>query len=70
MPLNPNVILLKSFSPTTNEDKAEMVQIPYLTTVGLIMYATSGTCLNVAFAMQHLSQFSSNPGHAHWTAAQ
>jgi len=25
---------------------------------------------DVAFAMQHLSQFNSNPGPAHWTAAQ
>ena len=70
MPLDPNVILSKSLSPTTDDDKAEMAQIPYLTTVGSIMYAASGTRIDVAFAVQHLSQFSSNPGHAHWTAAQ
>ena len=70
MPLNPNVILSKSFSPTTNDNKVEMAQIQYLTAVGSIMYAMSGTCINIAFAVQHLSQFLSNTGHAHWTATQ
>ena len=70
MPLDPNVRLLKSFSPTTDDDKVEIAQIPYLTTVGSIMYAASGMHIDVAFAVQHLSQFLSNPGHAHWTAAQ
>ena len=69
-PLNPNAILSKSFSLTTNDDKAEMVQIPYLTTVGSIMYAACGMHIDIAFAVQHLSQFLSNPGHAHWTATQ
>ena len=70
MPLDPNIMLSKSLSPTTDNDKAEMAQIPYLTAVGSIIYAASGTRINVAFAVQHLSQFSSNPGCAHWTATQ
>ena len=34
------------------------------------MYAATATCPDVAFAVQHLSQFNNNPGNAHWTAAQ
>ena len=47
-----------------------MKKIPYLTTVGSIMYAATATHPDVAFAIQHLSQFNTNPGNAHWTAAQ
>jgi len=34
------------------------------------MYVAMGMHIDVAFAVQHLSQFSSNPGQAHWTTAQ
>jgi len=34
------------------------------------MYAATAMQPNIAFAVQHLSQFNSNPGNAHWTAAQ
>ena len=47
-----------------------MKKILYLTTVGSIMYATTATRPDVAFAVQHLSQFNNNPGNAHWTAVQ
>ena len=47
-----------------------MKKIPYLTAVGSIMYAATATHPDVAFAVQHLSQFNNNPGNAHWTAAQ
>ena len=41
-----------------------------ITVVGSIMYAAMATCPDVAFAVQHLSQFNSNPGYAHWMAVQ
>ena len=72
MPLDPHVILLKDLGPTSNEEKLRMKKIPYLTgtAIGSIMYAATATHPDVAFAVQHLSQFNSNPGYAHWTAAQ
>ena len=69
-PLDPNIILSKSLCPYTDEAKALMSHTPYLTAVGSIMYAAMGTRPNVAFAIQHLSQYASNPGQAHWTAAK
>ena len=69
-PLNPNVILSKSLSPDTDHEKSWMRSIPYLTAIGSIMYMAMGMCSDVAFMVQHLSQFSSNPGQAHCTAAQ
>ena len=32
------------------------------------MYAALGTRIDIAFAVQHLSQFTQNPGPDHWTA--
>ena len=69
-PLYPHVILLKDLGPTSDEEKLWMKKILYLTAIGSIMYAATTTCPDVAFAVQHLSQFNSNPGYAHWTAVQ
>jgi hypothetical protein len=35
-----------------------------------MMYAAMGTRPDISFAVSHLSQFSANPGPAHWTQAQ
>ena len=70
MPLDPHVMLSKDLGPTNEEEKLRMKKIPYLTAIGSIMYATTATHPDVAFAVQHLSQFNNNPGNAHWTAVQ
>ena len=41
---------------------------PYVQAIGLLMYATLGTHPNIAFATQHLSQFTNSYGLEHWTA--
>ena len=41
-----------------------------LTVVGSIMYAATATCPDVAYAIQHLSQFNCDLGNTHWTIAQ
>ena len=69
-PLDPHVILSKDLGPTSDEEKLRMKKIPYLTTMGSIMYAAMATRPNIAFTVQHLSQFNSNPGNAHWMAVQ
>ena len=69
-PLDPHVILLKDLGPTSDEEKLSMKKIPYLTAIGSIMYAATATRPDVTFAVQHLSQFNSNPGYAHWMAVQ
>ena len=69
-PLDPYALLSKAMCPTSDEEIMRMKKIPYLTAIGSIMYAAIATRPDVAFAVQHLSQFNSNPGLAHWTAAQ
>src|SRR5882724_2311928 len=69
-PLDPHIVLSKDLGPTSEEEKIWMKKIPYLTAVGSIIYAATATCPDVAYAIQHLSQFNCNPGNAHWTTAQ
>jgi hypothetical protein len=45
-----------------------MSKVPYQSAVGALMYAMLGTRPDIAFAVTKLSQFSQNPGPAHWKA--
>src|SRR5882724_10156012 len=69
-PLDPNVLLSKEQCPKTEDEKHHMKTIPYLHAIRSLMYAAIGTHIDIVYAAQCLSQFSSNPGQAHWTAVQ
>jgi len=69
-PLACDTKLCKEMCPSNETGKSKMKGIPYLAAIGSLMYASMGTRPDVTFAVQHLSRFSSNPGMAHWTAAQ
>jgi len=69
-PLSTGIILMKELCPKTEQEKRQMVSIPYLSTVGFCMYTAMCTQPNIVYAIQHLSQYMSNPGQAHWMAAQ
>ena len=62
MPMDLNSILTKAMSPSTDSEKQQMKNIPYLVAVGSIMYMVIGTRPNIAYTVQHISRFSSNPG--------
>jgi Reverse transcriptase (RNA-dependent DNA polymerase) len=68
--LDHSVALSKDLSPSTEDEKRRMKNIPYLTAIGSMMYAAMGTWPDISFAVTHLSQFNANPGLAHWTQAQ
>ena len=57
-------------APPAKRKKYGQKKIPYLTAIGSIMYPATTTCPDVSYAVQHLSQFNSNPGNSHWNAAQ
>ena len=69
-PMDTNSTLTKAMCPSTDSKKNRMKDIPYLAAIGSIMYAAIGTRPDIAYAVQHLSCFSTNMGQAHWTAAQ
>jgi hypothetical protein len=53
---------------TSKEAMHTRHDIPYATTIGSIMYAALGTRPDLAFSVQHLSQFTTSYGQEHWTA--
>ena len=69
-PMDTNSTLTKTMSPSTDAEKHRMKDIPYLAAVRSTMYMVIGTRPNIAYTVQHLSCFSTNPGQAHWTATQ
>jgi len=66
-PLDPNVKLIPR---SGSEQDPKMKGVPYQEAIGSLMYAALGTRPDISFAVQHLSQFSSNPSPAHWTAVK
>lgn len=69
-PLDGKVRLTKKMAPTTNEEVEEMSEIPYQSLVGALMYLTVATRPDLAYTVNLLSQFNTNPGKEHWQAAK
>ena len=42
-PLDPNIVLSTTMSPTSDEEKVKMRNVPYLAGVGSLMYASMAT---------------------------
>jgi transposase InsO family protein len=64
-PMEANKALVKRDGPP-DTDLASI----YATAIGSLMYAAIGTRPDIAFAVQNLSQFTSNPGPEHWQAVK
>jgi len=62
--------LSASQSPTNEEDKAKMSNVPYSSALGSLMYNMDCTRPDLAHAMSVVSQFMANPGKAHWSAVR
>lgn len=69
-PSDANQKLTKEMSPTTEEEKQQMSNIPYQEAVGSILYLTQCTRPDISFAISNVSKYSQNPGMAHWTAVK
>ena len=54
--------------PIPNAEIKLTISEPYVKVVGSLMYAALGMRPNIAFAIQHLSQFTKFFSHKHWTA--
>ena len=69
-PLDPSEKLSKEMCPKTQEEKLEMERIPYQNLIGSLMYLAVSTRPDIAHAVSMLSQFNTNFGQQHWTAAK
>ena len=62
--------LSKSQCPQDEKERAEMEKVPYAFTVGSLMYAQVCTHPDIAFAVNALGRYLSNPGLNHWKAVK
>jgi hypothetical protein len=67
-PIETSVKLSKIMSPSTEEEKYEMENVPYHQAVGSLMYLMVGTRPDIAMAVGAVSQYAANPGREHWQA--
>jgi hypothetical protein len=63
VPMEPDTRLVRS-----PDDSALSPNVPYWEAVGSLIYAAYGTCPDIVYAMQTLSQFNENPQTSHWAA--
>ena len=69
-PMIPSQKLTLDQCPKTEEDKAQMENIPYIKAVGSLMYLATMTRPDIVFTVGVLARFNSNPGPAHWKAVK
>lgn len=70
IPLEPGNPLSWADSPTTEDERQEMKNIPYRELIGSLSYISQCTRPDVALTVSKLAQFSSNPGKRHWAEAK
>ena len=69
-PMDLNVRLMSTQSPTATDDITKMRDVPYHEAISSLMYALLGTQPDILFAVQTLSRFVINLGSAHWKAVK
>ncbi|CAJ2662215.1 unnamed protein product [Trifolium pratense] len=62
--------LSNSNCPQNDKETVEMEKVPYSSAVGSLMYAQVCTCPDIAFAVNYLGRYLSNPGLGHWKAVK
>jgi hypothetical protein len=56
--------------PTSKEEQDEMMKVPYKSLIGSLQYIALSTRPDIAYAVNQLSRYLSNPGQAHWQAGK
>ena len=69
-PLDSNVMLSVYDCPQTDDEKAEMQNVPYRELVGALTWLAVVSRPDIAFATTYLARFNANPGPTHWKAAK
>ncbi|XP_051117795.1 secreted RxLR effector protein 161-like [Andrographis paniculata] len=68
VPLASNFILSKDQCPKSENDVKYMMNVPYTSAVGSIMYLMVCTRPDLAYSISCLSRYMANPGVEHWNA--
>ena len=70
VPLQKGFRAYKAHCPVTDEQKADMANVPYRGAVGSLLYAALSTRPDIAYAVCSLARFSHNPGRQHWAGVK
>ena len=70
MAVDPPLTKVAGPASTDIETLSEMTEIPYQAAIGSLLYAAIFTRPDIAYAVQTLAQFCSNPGPTHWQAVK
>jgi hypothetical protein len=54
------------YRPRENNEKALDPEVPYLSTIGALMYLANNMRLDIIFSVNVLARYSSDPTHRHW----
>jgi hypothetical protein len=55
-------------SPVSDEEKADMKEVPYREALGKLLYLSIATWPDILYAVSILCRFSENQGRLHWSA--
>ena len=69
-PLDLGTLLSTDDCPTTEDEKAAMMNVPYRELIGALTWITVVSRLDIAFTTTYLARFNANPGPTHWKAAK
>ena len=68
VPLGGHYKLSADQCPETEQEKEEMINVPYSNAVGSIMYNMICIRPNLVYSISVLSRYMANPGREHWEA--
>ena len=69
-PMTPGLSLSRADLPQTDEEYAEMADVPYGNAVGALLYLATSTQPDISFTVATLCRFIANPGIKHWNAVK
>jgi hypothetical protein len=69
-PMDPGTRLTDMMCAKTDEEKRDMEKIPYASIVGSLLYLSTGTRPDIAYAVGEVSRFMKDPGRGHWAAVK
>ncbi|KAL4283540.1 hypothetical protein GQ457_16G020210 [Hibiscus cannabinus] len=65
-----NLRFNEEMCPSTPQERDGMIQIPYASAIGSIMYAMICTRPDLSYALSMTSRYHANPGEGHWTTVK
>ena len=70
VPMDPGLKLRRAdYKKLTHEELEQISKLPYRSLVGCLLYLSIGTCPDITYSIQQLSQFLNCYTYAHWNAA-